>query len=139
MLNRSTSTRIPFFLSASSGNPKMKSIETDCQHSAGIVRGYSDARDEGIGFTRRHTSQERMFAHELILAGPVKVATYREISLFPTTMPTCWCIVTLIKDAQSQTIMSGNDDTRSVTGNGCIKQQPVASCVSIRGRSIQAR
>ena len=34
------------------GKPKTNSIETDCQHSAGIGRGCKGARDEGLGFSR---------------------------------------------------------------------------------------
>ena len=70
-----------------------------------------------------------VLAHKLILVGPVKVPTYREVSLFPTTMTACWRIVTLIHDAQEQIIMSGSDDTSCVVGNGYIIQQPVTSCV----------
>ena len=44
LLKRSTNTRIPLFLCASSGFPKTKSIKTDCQHSAGIGRCCSGAR-----------------------------------------------------------------------------------------------
>ena len=103
------------------GKPKTKSIETDFQYSAGIGRGCSGARDEGLGFTRWHTSKStNVLAHKLILAGPVKVATYREISLLTPTMPTSWCIVSLIQYAQAQIIISGDDNTRCVTGNGCI-------------------
>ena len=36
---------------------------------------------------------------QMILAGPVKVATYREISLLTPTIPTRCCIVALINDA----------------------------------------
>ena len=57
---------------------------------------------------------------KLILAGPVKVTTYRKVSLFPTTMATRWRIVTLIHDAQTKVVMSEKDDTRHVVVNGCI-------------------
>ena len=63
-----------------------------------------------------------VLAHELILARPVKAATYREVSFLTTTMPFCWCIVTLIHDAQAQIIVSWDDDTWSVAGNGCVVQ-----------------
>ena len=37
LLNLQTNTRIPVFLCGSAGNPKTKSIETDSQHSAGMI------------------------------------------------------------------------------------------------------
>ena len=43
------------------GDLKTKSIETDCQHAAGIGRGCNGARDEGVVFTRWYTSQARMY------------------------------------------------------------------------------
>ena len=61
-----------------------------------------------------------VLAHELILEGPVKIATYREISLLMSTMPTRWCIMALIQNAQAQIIMSGDDYTRYVADKGCI-------------------
>ena len=66
-----------------------------------------------------------LLAHKLILVGTVKVTTYRRVSLFPTTMATCWEIGTLIHDAQAPVVMSGDNDTRRVVGNGCIVQQPL--------------
>ena len=67
-----------------------------------------------------HLARTNLLEHELILEVPVKVATYREISLLTPTMPTRRCIIALIQDAQAQIIMSGDDDTRCVAGNGCI-------------------
>ena len=68
-----------------------------------------------------------VLAYKLILARPVKVTTYRKVSLFSN----CSGIVTLIHDAQAQIFMSGDDDTRRVAGNGCIVQLPVMCCVPI--------
>ena len=63
-----------------------------------------------------------ILADKLILAGPVKVTTYRKVSLFPTTMPARWRIVTLEYDAQAKIIMVRHDDTRCVVGNFYVVQ-----------------
>ena len=44
-------------------------------------------------------------AHELILAGPVKVAAHCEVCFLTTTMSTNRCVVVLIHDTQSQITM----------------------------------
>ena len=52
-----------------------------------------------------------------------------------------WCIVALIQDAQAQIIMSGDDDTRFVAGNGCISNRCVL-CIDPRKidtRSVSLR
>ena len=70
--------------------------------------------------------------YKLILAETVKVNTYRKLSLLPTTMPACWCIVKFEHKQQSQIIMISYDDTRRVAGNDGVVQQPVASRISIQ-------
>ena len=54
-----------------------------------------------------------VLAHELILAGPVKVVAYCEIYFFTTTMSTNRCVMVLLHDTQSQ-MMIWYDDKRHV-------------------------
>ena len=66
-----------------------------------------------------------VLAHKLILAGSVKVATYGKVSIFSTTMTTCWGFVTFIHDEQAQGVMSRNDDRRRVAGTAVYYSDPL--------------
>ena len=76
------------------------------------------------GRTRIHPLTDltgpNVLVHELILAGPVKVASDCEICFLTTTVSTNKCVVVLIHDTQSQITIIWYDDTRCVAGNSRI-------------------
>ena len=101
LLNRSASTIIPLFLCSSEG----KRRQSPWKRTASALTGHAEAvrvhgMKEKTSYVDKPCKHEYICA-QIILAEPLIVTTYRNLSLFSSTMATCWVIVILIHNAQA--------------------------------------